>query len=182
MATADPLKDLWTEIKGFLQVRHTVAEKVRDVINVGEPFTLKLTVMNIAPSDVDHPAIRFKNVKLLLQGTYFAELAAGQPAVVDLPTPLGPGDVASVMVKMKALQCYPPITYRMETVLLVTVMSTLDLDYLSTLVKDKGLFQVEQIYPEPVLVGRRKAHHESVPERLCQERKLRNLPKGNGDS
>ena len=144
----DVLKDLWTQIKGFLLVRHTVAAKEGSLINVNEPFSLKLTVTNTAPSSEDYPVIRFKNIKLLLHGTYYAELAPGQPVVVDVPGMLLPGETApAVIVKMTALHTWP--TFHPEPVLNVTVTATLDMDVLSaSLVKTPNI-QWEQIQ-EPV--------------------------------
>lgn len=141
----DVLKDLWTQIKGFLQVRHTVAAKEGpNFINVGEPFSLKLTVTNTAPPGGDYPVIRFKNIKLLLHGTYFADLAPGQPTVVDVPGVLMPGEtIAAGIVKMTALNIWT--TFRPEPVLQITVTASLDMDILSASLVKTPSIQWEQI-------------------------------------
>ena len=57
----------WRDFSGLLRISHSIIRKQGNDINVGEEFTMRVTITNIAQSSSLHnkrPNIRFRNLQV----------------------------------------------------------------------------------------------------------------------
>ena len=75
-------------------------------LQVGEEFTLRVRVVNTAPSGITNPVITFRNVRVTVSGTQFAVPVSGNTVNVDLddPTLTRGGDSGIADIRMRATQ------------------------------------------------------------------------------
>lgn len=94
----------YDNLRSYLRLTSRVVSKVGNHVNVGERFTLRFTGSNsaYAANLVGKPRIVFRNPRIFVQGTDFAEPAEGA-AWHDLPDDLlFPGESSSVDIGFEA--------------------------------------------------------------------------------
>jgi len=106
--------ELWTELAGFLRTDTRVVHQVGQTINVGELFTVRVTVRNAAPPQTaTSPLVRFLGPYLYLYRTDYAQpvLPDGTPVdgighEADMGGPLDPGQSLSEEFRLLALKAF----------------------------------------------------------------------------
>lgn len=122
----------WRDFRNFLKITHRVIRKEGNGINVGENFTLRITVTNTASGSSCHngrPQIQFRNIQVGIGSTRFARPASGSSVNVSLNDQLlTPGDSGSVDVQMTAIDDLPGFSDWFEEEHAATVSVHADLD------------------------------------------------------
>ena len=121
---------LYDNLRSYLRLAARVTKKVGSDINVGEKFTLKFTGSNSAYSatKVGQPRIIFKNAKIYVEGTNYAEPTGGS-GWHNLPdSSLYPGESSSVSIEFKALRNLPWIIDRFASEQVAKAWIKADLD------------------------------------------------------
>lgn len=95
---------LYDNIRGYLKLSVRVVSKVGDHINVGERFTLRFTGSNSAYASnlVGKPRIIFKNTRVFVEGTQYAEPVEGSGWRTLPDEGLFPGESSSVDIEFTA--------------------------------------------------------------------------------
>ena len=122
----------WRDFSSLLQISHSIIRQQGNDINVGEEFTMRVTITNIAQSSSLHnrrPNIRFNEIQVRISAGDHARPQAGNTVTLPLNDQLlTPGDSGSVDVVMLAtgdLSFFPDI-FGTEEIALVTVFANLD--------------------------------------------------------
>jgi hypothetical protein len=99
-------QSLYNSFTDHLEVSTRVSQQSGAEIQVGEEFTLRITVRNNAPSAAaTRPRIHFKDTRVAVVGTQFARPVDGNSVNLRLAdTSLVPGEARSVDVRMRATQ------------------------------------------------------------------------------
>lgn len=122
----------WRDFSGLLRISHSITSKQGNDINVGEEFTMRVTITNIAQSSSLHsrrPNIRFRNLQVRISAGNHARPQAGNTVILSLDDQLlTAGDSGRVDVPMLAtgdLSFFPDIV-GVEEIAEVTVLADLD--------------------------------------------------------
>jgi len=124
----------WRDFSSLLRIRHSVIRKQGNDINVGEEFTMRVTITNIAPSSNLHgrrPIIRFRNIRVRISAGNHARPQAGNTVTLPLNDQLlTAGDSGFVDVPMLATGDFSWIEdiFGVEEVARVTALADLDQD------------------------------------------------------
>lgn len=122
----------WRDFSNLLRISHSIIRKQGNDINVGEEFTMRVTITNIAQSSSLHskrPDIRFRNLQVRISAGEHARPQAGNTVTLQLNDQLlTSGDSGSVDVTMLAtgdLGFFADI-FGTEEIAQVTVFADLD--------------------------------------------------------
>lgn len=101
-------KSLFDSFRNYLDVQLSVPSNSYpgNELQVGEQFTLRVRVRNIAPTGIDNPIITFRNVRVTVSGTQFAVPVEGNTVNRDLNDPVltRGGDDGIAEIRMRATQ------------------------------------------------------------------------------
>ncbi|MCM4171108.1 hypothetical protein DHD32_06430 [Arenibacter sp. TNZ] len=122
----------WRDFSSLLRISHSIIRKQGNDINVGEEFTMRVTITNIAESSSLHsrrPNIRFSDLQVRISAGDHARPQAGNSVTLPLNDQLlTAGDSGTVDVVMLAtgdLSFFPDI-FGTEEIAEVTVFANLD--------------------------------------------------------
>ena len=132
-------KALFDSFRNYLDVQLSVPSNSYpgNELQVGEDFNLRVRVRNIAPSGIDNPRITFRNVRVSVSETQFADLRDGNGTItqnVDDPVLTRGGDAGETTIRMRATQAIlgpldtAPFFYP-ENFAIVTVQADVDQDH-----------------------------------------------------
>lgn len=124
----------WRDFSSLLRISHSIIRKQGNDINIGEEFTMRVKITNVAQGPSWHsrrPNIRFRNLQVRISGGDHARPQAGNTVTLQLNDQLlTAGDSGRVDVPMVAtgdLSFFPDI-FGTEEIALVTVLADLDQD------------------------------------------------------
>lgn len=126
---------LYESLRGLLHVASSVTPATGRKVNVGEAFTLHLTVTNKAVPKPDGPYVVFSVDQVLVDSTAFASFLIGPPQqqFQVQPSTLFEGQSGSVDIEMRADKDWPDVIdpYLREFVASVVVDAYVDLSRLA---------------------------------------------------
>lgn len=102
--------DLYRSFRGHLRLSYRLVERTGNDVNVGEKFTMRFTVANMAPNPTptENPIIVFNDAHVIVAATRFATPVAGaQVNIAVRDTRLFPGESSFVDIPMEALRDLP---------------------------------------------------------------------------
>ena len=122
----------WRDFSDLLRISHSIVRQQGNDINVGEEFTMRVTITNVAQGSSLHnkrPNIRFRDLQVRISAGNHARPQAGNTVTLPLDDQLlTPGDSGRVDVPMLAtgdLSFFSDI-FGTEEIALVTIFADLD--------------------------------------------------------
>jgi hypothetical protein len=98
---------LYKSFQDHLYIYRKLVGKKPEVIRKGEEFTIQFGVWNLMRKGLNFPNLWFKDVRLIITGTRWAEPFKGFEESINLNKDLGPFQQEFFEVKFKAKETFP---------------------------------------------------------------------------